>query len=401
MRRALRWLLLAALIGGAAAYAYTQQAGKRADDMTYSTVAVERGPLTARVTATGTLSALITVQVGSQVSGRIQSLHADFNSEVKKGQVIARLDPQLFDAAVQSAQANLSAAEGNLTRARALATDAERQAQRAQEVFALKLISQAERDTTQANAESTRASVASAEGAVAQAKASLYQAKINLAYTVIASPTNGVVISRNVDVGQTVAAALQAPTLFTIAEDLRKMQVHTSVAESDVGKLREQMAASFTVDAYPGERFGGTVSQVRNAPQILQNVVTYDAVIDVDNADLRLKPGMTANVNFIYAKRDDALLVPNAALRLRPPPQWADLLKAETATPQKRGSGPLSARTLWILRDAQPAPVQVDVGVSDGTKTEVTGGDLQAGDLLITDAIGGKPKSQQPMRMGF
>ncbi|MEK6806949.1 MAG: efflux RND transporter periplasmic adaptor subunit [Pseudomonadota bacterium] len=399
MQKILRWLLLIALAGGVAAFAYTRQAGKNGDELSYSTVKVERGPLTARVTATGTLSALITVQVGSQVSGRIQSLHADFNSKVKKGEVIARLDPQLFDAAVQSAQANLAAAEGNLARAKALATDAERQAQRAQEVFAQKLISQAERDTAQANAESARASVASSEGAVAQAKAALYQAKINLAYTVITSPTSGVVISRNVDVGQTVAAALQAPTLFTIAEDLRKMQVHTSVAESDVGKLTEGMEASFTVDAYPSERFRGAVSQVRNAPQILQNVVTYDAVIDVDNADLRLKPGMTANVNFVYAKRDDALLAPNAALRFRPP---ADLMKTGGTPAPKRGDGPANARTLWVLRETQPVPVQVEVGVSDGSQTEITGGELQAGDSLITEAVGAKPKTPQtPMRMGF
>ncbi len=384
-----RWLWVLLVVAAAAAFAYTRQSGKSADDPGYSTVKVERGPLVARVTATGTLSALVTVQVGSQVSGRIQSLHADFNSKVKKGEVIARLDPQLFDAAVQSAQANLAAAEGNLARTRALATDAERQAQRAQDVFAQKLISQAERDTAQANAESTRAGVASSEGAVAQAKAALYQAKINLAYTVIASPTNGVVISRNVDVGQTVAAALQAPTLFTIAEDLRKMQVHTNVAESDVGKLRENMEASFTVDAYPSERFRGTVSQVRNAPQILQNVVTYDAVIDVDNADLRLKPGMTANVNFVYAKRDDVLKVPNVALRYRPPGERA-----------KPADGAAGTRTLWVLRDAQPMAVEVKTGVSDGTQTEIISGELQAGEALITETLGAKPKTpQQPMRM--
>lgn len=388
----LRWFLIAAVVTGAAAFAYTRQTEKSAEFI-YTTVPLSRGPLVARVTATGTLTALVTVQVGSQVSGRIQSLHADFNSKVSRGEVIARLDPQLFEANVEQAQANLTAAEGNLARARALATDAERQAQRAQEIYAQKLISQAERDTTQANAESTRASVASAEGAVAQAKASLNQAKINLAYTVIRSPTNGVVISRNVDVGQTVAAALQAPTLFTIAEDLRKMQVHTSVAESDVGRLTENMAASFTVDAYPGERFHGVVSQVRNAPQTVQNVVTYDAVIDVDNADLRLKPGLTANVNFIYAKRENALLLLNSALRFRPSSELAQ--KAGVTLP-KRGDGPSSKRTLWVLRSEQPQPVQVELGVSDGTRSEIVSGEIHEDDPVITEMSDGKPKPIQP-----
>lgn len=358
----------------------------------FITVDASRGSLIARVTATGTLAARITVQVGSQVSGRIQSLHADFNSPVEKGEVIARLDPQLFEAAALQADANLAAAEGNRARAEALAADAERQAQRAQDLFGQKLISQAERDTARANAESSRAGVAAAEGAVAQARAAQTQARINLAYTVIRSPTRGVVISRNVDVGQTVAAALQAPTLFTIAEDLRTMQVHTSVAESDVGKLREGMHATFTVDAYPGESFKGRVQQVRNAPQVIQNVVTYNAVIDVDNADLRLKPGMTANVSFVYARRDDALRVPNAALRFRAPADWPKPPRDEVP----------GARTLWVLRENQPVAITVTTGVSDGTQTEITGGELVAGDRLITDLPSDKPKSPQaPVRLGF
>lgn len=361
----------------------------------FITAAALRGPLVARVTATGTLSARVTVQVGSQVSGRIQALSADFNSTVKKGQVIARLDRQLFEAGVEQARANLAAAQGNLTRARAEAANAERQAGRGSELYDQKLLSQAERDTVRSNAESAQAGVAAAEGLVAQARAALSQARINLDYTVIASPTNGTVISRNVDVGQTVAASLAAPILFVIAEDLRKMQVHTSVAESDVGKLKEGMPVVFSVDAYPGEGFSGELTQIRNAPQLAQNVVTYDAVLDVENTDLRLKPGMTANVSFITAQRQDALLVPNAALRFRPS---AELLKTALPAPQSQDAP--QQRTLWVLRAGLPAPVLVQVGISDGSRTEISSGELQASDELITDTTATKPKpASQPTRL--
>jgi HlyD family secretion protein len=210
---------------------------------------VERGRIVAKVTATGTLSAIVTVQVGSQVSGRIQALYADYNSRVKKGQLIAKIDPQLFQAAQAQARANLAAAEGNLARARAQALDAERQYGRARALAAEKLVAQADLDAAQAAYEGAAAGVKAAQGSVEQARAALHQTQVNLEYTNILSPTDGVVISRSVDVGQTVAASLQAPTLFVIAEDLSKMQVDTSVAEADVGRLRDGMAASFTVDA--------------------------------------------------------------------------------------------------------------------------------------------------------
>jgi HlyD family secretion protein len=361
--------------------------GKKGGAVKYETQKVERGKIVARVTATGTLSALVTVQVGSQVSGRIASLGADFNDAVKKGQVIARLDPQLFQAAVEQARANLLAAQGNLARAKAQAVDAKRQAERAEALAKEKLVAASERDTTAANAAAAEAQVAAAEGAVAQARAALHQAEINLGYTTIVSPVNGVVISRSVDVGQTVAASLSAPTLFTIAEDLRKMQVDTNVAEADVGRVRPGMTATFTVDAFPGKRWKGTVRQVRNAPQTVQNVVTYDAVIDVENPELELKPGMTATVTFVYAEKDDVLRVPNAALRFRAPP---DLAK-RAGKPPSPDSG---ARLVWRLDDpsaagATPVPVVVKLGVSDGTVTELVDGPLKEGDALVTDASGG------------
>src|SRR5262249_7764817 len=211
--------------------------------------------------------------------------------------------------------------QGNLTKAQAQAVDAERQYRRTRALGERQLIAQADVDTAQTNSDAAAAAVEAAKGSLAQAKANLHQAEINLAYTNIVSPTNGVVISRSVDVGQTVAASLQAPTLFMIAEDLAKMQVDTSVAEADVGKLKAEMTTTFTVDAYPSERFTGTVRQIRNAPQTVQNVVTYDAVIDVDNAELQLKPGMPANLPFTYPQKDDVLKVPNAALRFKPPPE--------------------------------------------------------------------------------
>ena len=402
-----RILLAAAILVLAAAVAFWRiRASRQEQTFKYETAAVDRGRLVAKVTATGTLSALVTVQVGSQVSGTIASLEADFNSPVRKGQVIARIDPRIFEAAVDQARANVMAAEGNLARAQAQAVDAQRQLARQRELDQRKLVARADVDTAESNADAAAASVQAARGSLAQARAALSQARVNLAYTNITSPTNGVVISRNVDVGQTVAASLQAPTLFVIAEDLAKMQVDTSVAESDVGRLRASMPASFTVDAFPGRVFQGTVRQVRNAPQTVQNVVTYDAVVDVSNADLLLKPGMTATVTFVYAEKDDALRVPNAALRFRPPPgmvpskpggaaggrgrgRGATQDVAEEGAPQaRRDSSGDGARMVWVLRNGMPEPARIRTGVSDGTSTEVVEGRLAPGDLVVTDATG-------------
>ena len=405
-----RLLLVAGILVLAAGVTFWRvRAARQTGAVKFETAAVDRGRLVAKVTATGTLSALVTVQVGSQVSGTIASLDADFNSPVKKGQVIARIDPALFQAAVEQARANVSAAEGNLARAQAQAVDADRQARRQKELGDRKLVAQADIDTAQSNADAAAASVKAAQGSLAQTRAALSQAQVNLAYTKIVSPTSGVVISRNVDVGQTVAASLQAPTIFVIAEDLAKMQVDTNVAESDVGRLQANMPATFTVDAYSNRVFRGTVRQVRNAPQTVQNVVTYDAVVDVANPDLALKPGMTATVTFVYAEKDDALRVSNAALRFRPPPGVA-LSKVEPAArgrggarggaggaqpaadpgaprgrPDCPGDG---ARTVWVLRNGNAEPVHIKTGISDGTSTEVVEGELAPGDLVVTDATG-------------
>jgi HlyD family secretion protein len=409
-----RILVAAAVLAVAAAAAATWRlrSGGKDGAFKYETATVDRGRVVARVTATGTLSALVTVQVGSQVSGRIASLHADFNSPVKKGQVIALIDPQIFQASVEQARANVVAAEGNLARAEAQAADAQRQLRRTRELAERKLVAAADLDTAQANADAAEASVKAGQGGVAQARAGLSQATVNLAYTRIVSPTDGVVISRNVDVGQTVAASLQAPTLFVIAEDLGKMQVDTNVAESDVGRLQAGMAATFTVDAFPGQVFKGQVRQVRNSPQTVQNVVTYDAVVDVANPDLKLRPGMTATVTFVYAQKDDVVRLSNAALRFRPPPGMPRpgserAGEAPAAAGQEgvaggerprngngRGGGAEGARAIWMLKDGQPTPVRVRTGITDGTYTELVEGPLGAGDLVITDATGPAGKAQ-------
>jgi HlyD family secretion protein len=352
--------------------------------------------------------------VGSQVSGRIQELYADFNSQVKKGQRIAKIDPSLFEAQVVSAEANVSAARANVTRLTVAAEDAERQSKRAEEVFAQRLISETERDTTVANARAARASVEQAQSQLAQSRAALETARTNLRYTDILSPTDGVVISRAVNRGQTVAASLSAPVIFTIAQDLRKMEVHTNVAESDIGRLKPEMRVTFTVDAYPGDPFRGRIRDIRNAPQIVQNVVTYDAVIDVDNPDLKLKPGMTATVSVVTDRRNDVLAVPNAALRFRPegvpPPGAARTGAGEGQRAQRQagagggegsrrrdrdrdaddeGDAPrVEKRTLYVLVDGEPVPREVTTGLTDGRLTEITGGELKEGESVITGVSG-------------
>jgi HlyD family secretion protein len=379
-----------------AAVAYRHHLASQKSSLRFETAKVDRGRIAAKVTATGSLSAIVTVQVGSQVSGTLRRILVDFNSPVRKGQLIARIDPQLFEAAYEQAKANHVAAQGNLVKAEAQAQDADRQMKRSQSLVGRKLIAQADFDTAQATAEAAQATVTAAKGSVEQAEAALHLAQINLAYTEIYSPTDGVVISRNVDVGQTVAASLSAPTLFVIAEDLRRMQVDTSVAEADIGRLKDAMPATFTVDAYPSEAFRGTVRQIRNAPQTVQNVVTYDAVIDVDNESLKLKPGMTANVTFIVAERADALRLPNAALRFRPSADVQALagIKARERTsgagPEARGRTG-SPRTVFVLTNGKPRAVMVKTGVSDGTLSEVLDGGLVEEDLVIVDATGGAP----------
>ena len=322
-------IILIILVGGFSIYRLT---GQNESNQKFRLVKVEQGEVNLVVTATGTINPVINVLVGSQVSGTIKALNADYNSQVKEGQVIAQIDPAIFEAQVEqgranvlNAQANLENAKANLVKAEVAVLDAKRNLDRNKPLLERQVIAQATLDTAQANydtavaqKEVAKAQVESSKSQVEQAKAALKVAETNLRYTTIRSPVNGTVISRNVDVGQTVAASLQAPTLFTIAKDLTRMQVDTNVSEADVGRITVGQDATFTVDAYPERIFHGKVSEIRNAPIIVQNVVTYDVVILVDNKDLKLKPGMTANVSVMIAHREGVLKIPNAALRFRP-----------------------------------------------------------------------------------
>lgn len=397
-----RGIVAAVIVLAAATGYYFYARAQKPSGPRFETSKITRGSITAKVTATGTLSALVTVQVGSQVSGRIAQLFADFNSPVKKGQVIAKIDPQLFNATLEQARANVAVQQGQVEQAKVQFHSLDLIRNRDRELRKQNLIAQQQLDTDEAAADAAKANIDVQSAQLQQAKATLHQAQVNLDYTTIVSPTDGTVISRAVDVGQTVAASFSAPVLFTIAQDLTKMQVDTSVAEADVGKLTPKMQAIFTVDAYPNEKFKGTVRQIRNAPQTVQNVVTYDAVIDVDNTALKLKPGMTANVTFVYAEKDDILRVPNAALRFRPPPEMlagkepgATPGSAVAATPPRAPRPPRDAtvtdrRSVWVLRGDRPAPVSIRVGVSDGTLSEVAEGELKEGDAAITEVTTGK-----------
>src|SRR5262245_54508415 len=442
-RRAL-WISLALLAAGGvtAGYVYTQAAGSKPP---FRMAPVTRGPVTAAISATGTLNAVITVQVGSQVSGQVKELYADFNSQVTKGQVIARIDPEIFEAKVNQSTAQVHAARpavltqksaversradlGNARAAEAVAraqtakgqvavADSRRDLGRKRDLRNQGFIAQADEDTAQAVFDSAvaqhdankaqelaqQAGVRSAEAAlkvaeaqlmsataqVGQNEAALRQAQLDLEHTIIRAPVDGVVVSRTVDVGQTVAASLQAPTLFTIAQDLTKMQVDTNVDEADVSRVKVGMRVSFTVDSFPGQVFAGEIVQIRKAPQVVQNVVTYDVVVSAQNPDQKLLPGMTANVRIVTEQRSDVLRVPNAALRFRPPGVEAERPqrpgagampgggRGPSGSPRAGGAGGLSGR-VWVVGSAgKLEAVSIKLGITDGTNTEVVEGPLQ------------------------
>jgi HlyD family secretion protein len=290
----------------------------RTEAAAYLTGAVDRGDVVEVVGATGTLEAVTTVQLGSQVSGTIESLHADFNSTVKRGQVVARLDPSIFEARLGQARANLLSAKANVDRARATVEDTRQKYERAKELAAQKLLPITELETAKANFDGALAQLKASEAAESQAQANLNQAEVDRSHTIITTPIDGVVISRNVDVGQTVAASFQAPVLFLIANDLTRMRVNASIDEADVGRVREGQEVVFHVDAFPEREFKGTVEQVRLNPTTTANVVTYNTIVAVNNEDLALRPGMTATVSVVVRKAENALRLPAAALRFRP-----------------------------------------------------------------------------------
>jgi HlyD family secretion protein len=425
----------------------------------YRTALVERGPLTQSISATGNLNAVVMVLVGSQVSGTIKELLADFNTVVEKGQIIARIDPALFEAVVNQARADVKAARSNVlnqeaqveqartnvenaraayaeagaqtAKALVAVVDTRRTLGRQTELLERKLISAADRDAAQTAYDAAMAQHASAQAhedalasaihtaeaqlrvqeaalqtardQVDQKQATLAEAQINLDHTTIRSPVDGVVVNRAVDVGQTVAATLQAPTLFTIAQDLTKMQVEASVDEADIGRIRQETSVTFTVDAFPGETFTGTVAQIRKAPQVAQNVVTYTVVVAVANPTGKLVPGMTANVRFVIARKSDVLKVSNAALRFRPPGSAAESAPGAAAPPGRtataKGPAGASEGIVWVLRDGRPVSIPVTLGISDGTSTEIVRGGVSAGQAVLVGLEAGSaatPSSPGP-----
>jgi HlyD family secretion protein len=352
----------------------------------FVTDTITRGDIKSTVSSTGTVNAVTTVQVGTQISGTIQKLFVDFNSPVKKGQLLAQIDPSILEAQMGQARANLLSARANLEKSQVMLRDTKITLERNKILYGKNYIAKSDLDTSETNYLSAVAQIKVAEAQIQQAQAALDSSAINLKYTKILSPVNGTVISRNIDIGQTVAASFQTPTLFTIAQDLTKMQIDTSVDEADIGKVKSRQKAAFTVDAYPEFPFKGKVSVVRNAPITVSNVVTYNAVIVVDNTGLKLKPGMTANVSIETESKQNVLRVPNAALRFKP-------ATSATTPDQKRVKGP-KGPGVWILENNKPKNVKITTGISDGNYTEVTSGELAEGQQVITDSSNSTRKNE-------
>ncbi len=361
----------------------------RPEPPTYKTALVRRGDIVSTVSATGSLAAVVNVQVGTQVSGTIRKIFVDYNSLVKKGQPIAQIDPAIFEAQVEQAQGNYQAALANVDKAKVTVADSKRTLGRNRQLIAGDFIPRSDLDTAQTAYDGALAAQKAAEAAVIQTRGALNQAQTNLAYSTIRSPVDGIVVSRNVDVGQTVAASFQTPTLFNIAQDLTRMEIDTSVDEADISRVKEGQSAVFTVDSYPETRFEGKVTQVRSSPVVNQNVVTYVVVVGVDNRDLKLKPGMTANVTLEVARRDGVLKLPSAALRFKPktpgPPQ-----AASASQPPARSKAPLVRRVYLLGADGQPRPVPVRTGIGDDTHLELLEGDIKEGDAVIVEQVGAK-----------
>lgn len=364
-------------------------------EVKWRTAAIERGDLRQRISATGTLSALVQVNVGTQVSGTIADLFVDYNSKVTKGQAIAQIDPTLFQAAVEDAMASLAKAE-------TAAGDAKRQYARAQRLHEQKLISDQDLEASQVASQRS-------QGDLLSARAALSKARANLGYCTIKAPVSGVVVSRAVDVGQTVAASFNTPTLFVIAQDLTKMKMLAAIDEADIGQVQPGQKGQFTVDSFPEEQFRGTVSQVRLEPVVSQNVVTYNVQIEVDNPDLKLRPGMTANVSILTQSKDGVLKAPAAALRFNPLAFLPSEEKSGNNSgrtgnpggPRSGSRGTVSRRVdhVWVLREKKPVSIPVEVGITDGRSTEVTGEGISEGLQVLVGVEETKPASTGTTRM--
>lgn len=347
----------------------------------YKTEKIDRGTIAKYVTATGTINPVRTVIIGSQVTGLISKLYADYNSEVRTGQIVAQIDPIPFEHQVKRAEAALATAAASLEKAKVTSKNNRRNYHRSKKLFAKKVVSIEELDSSRTAYEAGLADTKLAEAQVLQAKAALDIAKTDLKHTVIVSPLNGIVISRNVDVGQTVVSSFQTPTLFNIAEDLVHMQVNTNVDEADIGMVKVGQDAKFTVDAFPEDVFEGKVTEIRMAPILFQNVVTYDTIISVDNSSLKLKPGMTANTSILVDRVEDVLRVPNAALRYTP----SEVLKSETDKKAliDRKSSKKTSSHIWVLENAKLRRLEVKLGIGNDSFTEIAEGDLKEGREVV------------------
>lgn len=405
MRTFITLILLAGLsAGGYYGYALWN---KPSAAPTYKTADVTRGDLVQTVSATGNIEPLVKVLVGSQVSGTVMRWHADFNQQVPKDFVLAELDQDRYLAAFAQRNAALAVAKARAEESGAMLRNSELELSRLRRAFERQAASDYELQTAETATDAARAALHAAEAQVLAAEADLRQAQVDLDKTVIKSPIDGVVISRDIDAGQTVAASLQAPTLFTIANDLRRMRVNAAVSETDIGKIREGMDAQFRVDAYPGRKFRGVVSQVRYAETIVDNVVTYKTMIDVNNDDLLLRPGMTATILFEVAKAEDVILVPNAALRFDPNAsnEPATAASANPWTSRPGRGRPIQPR-VFRLDGSELVEVKVEPGLNDGSQTQIVSTDLKPGDKIVVEQMlsGARragPAMQQRMPRGM
>jgi HlyD family secretion protein len=419
-----RWIprvIVIALIAAATAVLWIKKPWEpSAPEITFTTVSVTKGSISAQVTAAGTLSARTTVQVGAQVSGRVVKLYADFNDKVKKDQIIAKLDDQLLKGQIDQSQAAYDLAVANEKKAEVALNDGDRQYKRQKGLEDQQLVAATTVEGFELTRDTAKAALAAAKASVSQAYANLVQAKTNLSYATIYSPIDGVILTRTYDEGQTVQSSFAAPTLFTIAADLSVMQIDTAVAEGDVGRLADGMKATFSVDAHPGMAFEGAVRQVRNSPTTTSGVVTYDAVIDVDNHEGLLRPGMTANVTFVLQKVDNVVKIPNAALRFKPTRDQIQAMMAQfgggrgSGSGHHRGSGGSGMggmgmggsgaggagkkdpdrKMLFKLVDGKPKMVFVKLGLTDGSTTQLLDGEVDANDQLVTE-VQGLPTQQR------
>lgn len=371
------WIAAPLLIFGAAGLYLAGEPGD-VSEPSYTLAKVERGELTLSVSATGALSPLITVLVGSQVSGAIEKVHVDFNSQVRKGDVIAQIEPSLFKAKVAQEQASFDSAKADQEKAWVTVQDARRQLERARRLFERKMVAESDVDAAQFSYDSASVEHKLKKASVAQARATLQQAQVNLAHTTIYAPIDGVVLSRDVDVGQTVAASLQAPTLFTIAQELSRMQIETDVDEAFIGMIRQGQTVSFTVFAYPEQIFHGRLAQIRLNPKVESEVVLYNCIIHVDNAELKLKPGMTATVTVEVESRQNVLKIPNAALRYLPdlPPQRLKELKKQLDVNKNE-------TLIWVPAGGGARPVKVGLGLTSDSETEISAEGLKDGSEVI------------------